>query len=127
MALSFMELAHYLIEMIKGAWSYTINLNYTGVIYVFNFVSSIITHLTDQIEQAEYFLKPYFKLLTNFIYIMPEMCMQSVDVLYNYKFHLNNVLDQIARMDTKSRNEIKNRFYISILMSMTGLFFLVIL
>jgi len=127
MVLNLMGVVHYLIESFKAAWSYGMELNYSGVIYVFNFFSSIIARLADQIEQAEYFLKPYFKLLTNSIYIMPEMCLQAVDILYNYKFHLNNVLDQIARMDTKNRNEIKNRFYISILMSMTGLFFLVIL
>ncbi len=122
-----MDLVYFLIEKLKEGWSYGLDLNYSGVIYVLNFLLSIITRLTDQIEQAEHFLKPYLKLITNFIYIIPDMLMQAVEYLYNYKFHLNNALERIARMDTKSRNEIKNRFYISILTSMTGLFFLVIL
>lgn len=104
-----------------------VNYNYNLVLSIFSFLLSIITNLSDRMEQLEQILVPYIKLVTNFIYLLPEIFATAFDFVINFSTFYNRLISQLNRLDPKNRVELKCQLYISILGSMVVLFLFAIL
>lgn len=104
-----------------------VNYNYNLVLSIFSFLLSIITNLSDRMEQLEQIIVPYIKLVVNFIYLLPEIFATAFDFVINFSTFYNRLISQLNRLDAKNRVELKCQLYISILGSMVVLFLFAIL
>lgn len=117
----------YYLEILQEYAISIINYNYNLVLSIFTFLLSIITNLSDRVEQLEQILIPYIKTVTNFIYLLPEIFATAFDFVINFSTFYNRLIVQLNRLEPKTRVELKCQLYISILGSMVVLFLFAIL